>query len=63
LPRGRRCVTCCRGTRTCRGSPSVSFSQLFIAAHKEINRSEQMKTVPPMLDATAEPVAEEKVEW
>jgi hypothetical protein len=28
------------------GSPSMSFSQLFIAAHKEINRSEQMKTVP-----------------
>lgn len=31
------------------------FSQLFIAAHKEINRSEQMKTVPPLIDVIAEP--------
>jgi hypothetical protein len=38
------------------GSPSISFSQLFIAAHKEINRSEQTKTVPPVIDVTAEPV-------
>jgi len=37
------------------GSPSMSFSQLFIAAHKEINRSEQMKTVPPVIDVIAEP--------
>jgi hypothetical protein len=37
------------------GSPSLSFSQLFIAAHKEINRSEQTKTVPPVIDVTAEP--------
>jgi hypothetical protein len=38
------------------GSPSLSFSQLFIAAHKEINRSEQTKPVPPVIDVTAEPV-------
>jgi hypothetical protein len=50
------------------GNPSVSFSQLFIAAHREINRSEQAKTVPPVIDVTAEPVTTdeaktEKVEW
>ena len=49
-------------------SPSVSFGQLFVAAHKEINRLEQAKTVPQVIDATAEAVAEggseeEKVEW
>jgi hypothetical protein len=37
-------------------SPSISFSQLFIAAHKEINRLEQTKTVPPVIDVIAEPV-------
>jgi hypothetical protein len=47
--------------------PSVSLSQFFVAAHKEINRSEQAKTVPPVIDATAEPVktgaSEEEVDW
>jgi hypothetical protein len=38
------------------GSPSISFGQLFIAAHKEINRLEQTKTVPPVIDVTAEPI-------
>jgi hypothetical protein len=37
-------------------SPPVSFSQLFIGAHKEINRLEQTKTVPPVIDVTAEPI-------
>ena len=34
----------------------VSIGQLFVAAHKEINRLEQTKTVPLAIDATAEPV-------
>ena len=37
------------------GSPTVGIGQLFIAAHKEINRLEQMKTVPPVIDVIAEP--------
>jgi hypothetical protein len=37
-------------------SPSMSFGQLFIAAHKEINRLEQTKTVPPVIDVIAEPI-------
>jgi len=37
-------------------SPSVSFSQLFIAAHKKINSSEQTKTVPSVIDVIAEPI-------
>jgi hypothetical protein len=36
-------------------SPSVSFGQLFIAAHKEINRQEQAKMIPPVIDVIAEP--------
>jgi hypothetical protein len=39
-----------------RGSPTVGIGQLFIAAHKEINKLEQMKTVPPVIDVIAEPV-------
>jgi hypothetical protein len=49
------------------GSPSVSISQCFVAAHKEINRLEQTKTAPPVIDVTAEPVSveasEEEVDW
>jgi hypothetical protein len=40
------------------GAPTGSrwkYRQLFIAAHKEINRSEQTKTVPPVIDVIAEP--------
>jgi hypothetical protein len=29
---------------------------LFIAAHKEINRLEQAKTAPPVIDVIAEPI-------
>jgi hypothetical protein len=48
--------------------PSVSLSQFFVAAHKEINRSEQAKTVPPVIDVEPVPVTTdasetEKVEW
>src|SRR6266508_5686320 len=32
------------------GSPSVSISQLFVAAHKEINRVEQTKKSLPVID-------------
>jgi hypothetical protein len=51
-----------------RGSPTVGIGQLFIAAHKEINRLEQVKTVPPVIDVSFEPVTTdeaktEKVEW
>jgi hypothetical protein len=50
------------------GAPSVSFSQFFVAAHKEVNRLEQARrAAPPVIDATAEPVTaeapEEEVEW
>ena len=38
------------------GSPTVGIGQLFIAAHKEINRLEQTKTVPPVIDVIAEPI-------
>jgi hypothetical protein len=44
--------------------PSLSIGQLLIAAHKEVNRLEQAgKAAPPLLDATPEFIAEEKVEW
>jgi hypothetical protein len=33
-----------------------SADRIFIAAHKEINRSEQTKTVPPVIDVIAEPI-------
>jgi hypothetical protein len=49
------------------GPPSVSFSQLFVAAHKEINRLEQTKKPLPVIDVEAEPVAnqasDKDVEW
>jgi hypothetical protein len=38
------------------GSPTVGIGQLFIAAHKEINRLEQAKTAPPVIDVIAEPI-------
>jgi hypothetical protein len=38
------------------GSPTVGIGQLFIAAHKEINRLEQTKTGPPVIDVIAEPI-------
>jgi hypothetical protein len=48
--------------------PSVNISQLFVAAHKEVNRLEKAKTVPPVIDATAKAVTadvaeEEEIEW
>jgi hypothetical protein len=43
------------------GSPSVSLSQFFVAAAKRA--SEEGKTALPVIDVTAEPVTEEKVEW
>ena len=57
-----------RDEDTASSTPNVSFSQLFIAAHKEINRQEQTKKSLPVIDVEAEPVAteasgEEKVEW
>jgi len=35
-------------------TPTVSFSQLFVDAHKEINRVEQAKTILPVIDVEAE---------
>jgi hypothetical protein len=57
-----------RDEDTASSTPPVSFSQLFIAAHKEINRQEQAKTIPPVIDVEAVPVTTdaletEKVEW
>jgi hypothetical protein len=50
------------------GRPTVGIGQLFIAAHKEINRLEQARTAAlPVIDVTAEPVttgaSEEEVDW
>jgi hypothetical protein len=57
-----------RDEDTANSAPNVSVGQLFIAAHKEINRLEQAKTVLPVIDVEAEPVTAEaphteKVEW
>ena len=38
------------------GSPTVGIGQLFIAAHKEINRLEEAKTALPVIDVIAEPI-------
>src|SRR5262245_33540513 len=38
------------------GSPTVGIGQLFIAAHKEINRQERAKSIPPVIDVIAEPI-------
>ena len=38
------------------GSPTVGIGQLFIAAHKEINRLEEAKTALPVIDVVAEPI-------
>jgi hypothetical protein len=38
------------------GNPTVGIGQLFIAAHKEINRLEEAKTALPVIDVIAEPV-------
>jgi hypothetical protein len=51
-----------------RGNPTVGIGQLFIAAHKEINRLEETKAALPVIDASFEPVTTdetktEKVEW
>jgi hypothetical protein len=35
---------------------SLNIGQLLIAAHKEINSSEQAKTIPPVIDVIAEPI-------
>jgi hypothetical protein len=48
------------------GSPSISVGQLFVAAHKEINRLEQTKKSLPVIDVEAEPVTtggSEEVDW
>lgn len=56
-----------RDEDTASSTPNVSVGQLFIAAHKEINRLEQAKTVLPVIDVEAEPVttdaSAEKVDW
>ena len=38
------------------GGPTVGIGQLFIAAHKEINRLEEAKTALPVIDVIAEPI-------
>jgi hypothetical protein len=38
------------------GNPTVGIGQLFIAAHKEINRLEEAKTALPVIDVVAEPM-------
>jgi hypothetical protein len=35
---------------------SLKIGQLLMAAHKEINSSEQAKTIPPVIDVIAEPI-------
>jgi hypothetical protein len=35
---------------------SLNIGQLLIAAHKEINSSEQAETIPPVIDVIAEPI-------
>jgi hypothetical protein len=45
-----------RDEDTARSTPTVSVSQLLVAAHKEINRLEEAKTALPVIDVTAEPV-------
>jgi hypothetical protein len=51
------------------GRPTVGIGQLFIAAHKEVNRlEEEAKAALPVIDASFEPVTTdeaktEKIEW